>query len=140
MGFWLVLVTSIIVTWPISFIGHRFKLESEYVMFNILQRNFSNFGVKMLVMCPAKSHGSFFFLILFSAGIYLFKVWLKGSQNRYIFFFFYSEVAYICLNIYLFKQPTTSLIYYEYLIFFYENYWPRLASSTKNRKAWDMTK
>ena len=35
-----------------------------------------------------KSSELLFFLILFSAGIYLFKVWLKGSQNGYIFFLF----------------------------------------------------
>ena len=34
-----------------------------------------------------------FFLMLFSAGIYLFRVRLKRSQNGYIFFFFYSQVA-----------------------------------------------
>ena len=35
-----------------------------------------------------KSSEFLFFLILFSAGIYLLKVWLKGSQNGYIFFSF----------------------------------------------------
>ena len=55
MGFWFILVTSIIVTWPSSFSGHRFKLESKDFIFHILQRNFSNFGMKILVRCSAKS-------------------------------------------------------------------------------------
>ena len=93
MGFWFILVTSIIVTWPSSFSGHRFKLESKDFIFHILQRNFSNFGMKILVRCSAKSPEFLFFLILLSSGIYWFKVWLKSSQNGYIFFFFYTQVA-----------------------------------------------
>ena len=45
-----------------------------------------------------KSSEILFFLILFSAGIYLLKVCLKRSQNGNIFFFFYSQVAYNCSN------------------------------------------
>ena len=57
-------------TWPSSFSGHRFKLESEDFIFHILQRNFSNFSIKILVR-------------------------LKGSLNGYIFFFFCSQLAYM---------------------------------------------
>ena len=40
------------------------------------------------------------------------------------------------LQVYLSGQASTSLIYCAYLIFFYENHWPRLASSSKKRETW----
>ena len=35
-------------------------------------------------------------------------------------------------------QDSASLVYYAYLIFFYENHWPHLFSSSKCREAWNM--
>ena len=60
---------------------------------------FSNFRRENTCFVFSKKSSEFLlFLILLSAGIYLFKVWLKRSQNGYIFFFFYSQVAYNCSN------------------------------------------
>ena len=87
-----------------------------------------------------KSSELFFPYFVFSWYILVQSLVKRFPKWVYIFLFFYSEVAYICLNIYLFKQAATSLIYYEYLIFFYKNYWPHLASRSKYRKVWDMTK
>ena len=79
MGF-CILVASIVVIWPSSFSGHRFKLESEK-LFKLRREN-------TCYVFSKKSSELLFFLILFSDGIYLFKVWLKGSQNGYILFLF----------------------------------------------------
>ena len=43
----------------ITFSGHRFKLEAEVFIFDILQRNLPNFGVKILALSFAKSLESF---------------------------------------------------------------------------------
>ena len=53
-------------------------------------------------MFRKRSSELLFFLILFSAGIYLFKVWLKSSQSRYFFLFLFSS------GIYLFKLIKTT--------------------------------
>ena len=101
-------------TWLSSFSGHRFKLESEDFIFHILQRNFSNFSIKILVWCSVRSLQSFyfslfcsqlvytrvqslvkrflkqifFFLFLFSTGIYLFKlIKITGSFSKESIFF-----------------------------------------------------
>ena len=84
----------IVVIWPSSFSGHRFKLESEKLC--KLQRE------NTCYVFSKKPSEVLFFLILFSAGIYLFKVWLKGSQNGYIFFLFIFSSG-----IYLFKLIKT---------------------------------
>ena len=75
------------VTWASWFSGHRFKLEAEDLdldfILHIPQRSFPNFGLKIL-LCFAfskKSSEFLFFLVLFTAGIYLLKDWLKLSQN-----------------------------------------------------------
>ena len=70
MDFWFILVASIIVTWPSLFSGHRFKLESEDFVFHILQRNFSNFGIKILVRCSVRSLQSFYFSLFCSQLVY----------------------------------------------------------------------
>ena len=57
-------------TWPSSFSGHRFKLEPEDFIFHILQRNFSNFGIKIPVRCSVRSLQSFYFSLFCS---HLFK-------------------------------------------------------------------
>ena len=46
LGFYFILVVSIIVTGATSFGGHRFKLEAEDCIFHISQRNLPNFGMK----------------------------------------------------------------------------------------------
>ena len=65
------------------FSGHSFKLEAEDFIFHIPQRRFPNFGLKILLcfVFSKKSSEFLFFLILFSAGIYLLNNWLKRSQN-----------------------------------------------------------
>ena len=46
-----------------------------------------------------KSSGFLWFFILFSCSMWLFKVWLKHSQDAHIFFvFFYFQVACNCSN------------------------------------------
>ena len=86
---WFILVASIVVTWGSWFSGRKYKLEAGDFIFQILQRNFPNVGVKLLALWSAKSIRSIlFFLKLFSVDIYLFKVWLKRSQNEYIFSFY----------------------------------------------------
>ena len=67
---WFILVTSIIVTWVSWFSGHKFKLEVEDFIFHILQRNFPNFGVKILALWSAKSLRSFCFSLCRSQLIY----------------------------------------------------------------------
>ena len=61
LGFWFILLASIFVTWASWFSGHRFKLEAENFIFHILQINFPNFGVKISVLCSARSLRSFYF-------------------------------------------------------------------------------
>ena len=50
MLLWFILVASIVVTWVSWFSRHKFKLEAEDFIFHILQRNFPNFGVKILAL------------------------------------------------------------------------------------------
>ena len=83
------------------FSGHSFKLEAEDFIFYIPQRRFPNFGLKILLcfVFSKKSSEFLFFLILFSAGIYLLKDWLKRSQNgtnrnNKVFFTFRDENSY----------------------------------------------
>ena len=99
MGFWFILVASIVATWSSSYSVHRFEPESEDFIFHILQRNFSNFGMRVLVMWSSEF---LFLLVLFSAGIYLFKVWLKGSKIGYIYIYIYIYFLFSS-GIYLFK-------------------------------------
>ena len=88
LDFCFILVASITVTWEILLSGNRFKSEAKAFISHILQRNFPNFGMKILPLSSAKSLRVFLeFLILLSRGICLSKVWLKHSQNRYIHFF-----------------------------------------------------
>ena len=70
LGFWFILVASIVVTWPSSFSRHMFKMEAEDFGFHILQRNLPNFGEKILVLCSAKSLRSFSFSLFCSQLIY----------------------------------------------------------------------
>ena len=58
------------------FSGHSFKLEAEDFILHIPQRSFPNFGLKILLcfVFSKKSLEFLFFLILFSAGIYLQKI------------------------------------------------------------------
>ena len=51
-----------------------------------------------------KSSEFLFLLVLFSARIYLFEVWLKGFQNGYIYFFLFLFSS----GIYLFKLSKTT--------------------------------
>ena len=60
----------IVVTWPSSFSGHRFKLESEDFIFHILQRNFSNFVIKIPVRCSVRSLQNFYFSLFCSQLVY----------------------------------------------------------------------
>ena len=48
VGSCFILAASINVTWAFSFGENRFKLEAKDFIFNILQRNSPNFGVKIL--------------------------------------------------------------------------------------------
>ena len=67
------------------FCGHRYTKD---FIFHILQRS-SRFGPENTCFVFSKKSSQFlFFFILFSAGIYVLKVWLKGSQNGNIFFLF----------------------------------------------------
>ena len=101
---WFILVASIVATWVSWFSGHAFKLEAEDFIFDILKRIFQNFGVKILALCSAKVFGVFIFSYfvlswyILVQSMKLFKVWLKRSQNGYLFFFFYSQVVYNCSN------------------------------------------
>ena len=70
LGFCFILVASIAVIWPSSFSGYRFKLEAEDFIFHILQRNFPNFDVKILVSCSTKSLRSFYFSLFRSQLVY----------------------------------------------------------------------
>ena len=76
-------LTSGIVTLASWFRRHSFKLETKGFILHIPQRSFPNFGLKILLyfVFSKKSSEFLFFLILFSAGIYLLKDWLKCSQN-----------------------------------------------------------
>ena len=49
--------------------------------FNILQREFPDFDMKVLAFLFHKKSSELFFLILLSCRIYLFKVWLKCSRK-----------------------------------------------------------
>ena len=86
---WFVLVASIVVTWVSWFNGQKFKLEDLDFIFHILQRNFPNFGVKILALCSPKVFEVFIFpyfvLIwyILVQSMELFKVWLKLSENGY---------------------------------------------------------
>ena len=101
---WFILVASIVATWVSWFSGHAFKLEAEDFIFHILKRNFQNFGVKILALCSAKVFRVFIFpyfvlsWYILVQSMKLFKVWLKRSQNGYLFFFFYLQVVYNCSN------------------------------------------
>ena len=84
-----------VVTWASWFSGHRFKLEAKDFIFHNSPEKFSKFGPEKTCFVFSKKSSEFLlWLILFSVGIYLLKVWLKHSQNRKFFFFFYSQVAY----------------------------------------------
>ena len=83
------------------FSGHSFKLKVEDFILHIPQRSFPNFSLNIL-LCFAfskKSSEFLFLLVLFSAGIYLLKDWLKRSQNgtnrnNKLFFTFRDENSY----------------------------------------------
>ena len=63
-------LTSGIVTLASWFSGHRFKLEAGDLIFHLPQRSFPNFGLKILVLCLARSLRRFYFsFFLFLAGI-----------------------------------------------------------------------
>ena len=86
MGFWFILVASIIVTWPSLFSGHRFKLESEDFIFHILQRNFSNFGMKIGVQ--QKVFRAFIFPYFVLSWYILVQSLLERFPKRIYFFSF----------------------------------------------------
>ena len=67
---WFILVASIVVTWVSWFRGHKYKLEAKDFIFHILQRNFPNFGMKILALWSAKSIRSFYFSLCCSQLIY----------------------------------------------------------------------
>ena len=50
--------------------GHRFKLEAEDFIDHILQRSFPNFGLKILILCSARSLRSFYFSLFCSQLVY----------------------------------------------------------------------
>ena len=85
LGF--ILVASIVVTWVSWFSGHKYKLEAKDFIFHILQRNFSNVCENTCFVISKKYSEFLLSFKLFSADIHLFKVWLKCSQNEYIFSF-----------------------------------------------------
>ena len=103
---WFILVTSIVVTcvtWASWFSGHRFKLEAENFTFHILQKNFPNFGMKILFLCSARSLRSFYFSLFCSQLIYtcskhgVVQTLVKTSPKRiHIFSLFFSQAAYHC--------------------------------------------
>ena len=101
---WFILVASIVVTWVSWFSGHRFKLEAKDFFFHIIQRNFANFGVKILVLCSIKSLWSFYFSLFHSQLIYtcskngVVQSLVKTFPKRIYIYFFYSQVAYNCSN------------------------------------------
>ena len=68
------------------FSGHRFKLETQNFIFHILHRNFPNFGMKILVLCSAKSLQSFSFFFFCFLIQSLFKTFPKLI---YVFLFLF---------------------------------------------------
>ena len=73
------------------FSGHRFKLETQNFIFHILHRNFPNFGMKILVLCSAKSLQSFSFFFFCFLIQSLFKTFPKLI---YVFLFlFLSDIS-----------------------------------------------
>ena len=73
------------VTWASWFCGHRYT--KDFIL-HILQRS-SKFGPENTCFVFSKKSSQFlFFFILFSAGTYVLRVWLKGYQNGNIFFLF----------------------------------------------------
>ena len=84
---WFILVASIVVTWVSWFSRHKFKLEAEDFIFHILQRNFPNFGVKILALWLAKSLRSFCFSLCRSQLIYscLVKTFPKRNKSKQFF-------------------------------------------------------
>ena len=87
LGFWFILVASIVVTWPSLFSGYRFKLEAEYLSFIFSKETFQTLARNYLFCVHQKVFRDFIYLILFSPGIYLFKFWLKRSKRVYFFIF-----------------------------------------------------
>ena len=66
---WNVLTSGIcnLVGW---FSGQRFKLEAKDFIFHIPLRSFPNFGLKILVLCSARSLWSFYFSLFCSQLVY----------------------------------------------------------------------
>ena len=100
---WFILIASIVVTWVSWFSRHKFKLEAEDFIFHIIQRNFSNFGEKILALCSAKSLPSYYSLgrsqLVYNCSKYeIVQSLVKTFTKRIFFFFFYSQVAYNCSN------------------------------------------
>ena len=88
-----ILVSSIVVTWASWFSRHRFKLEVEDFIFHILQKNFPNFAMKILLF-SARSLRSFYFSSFRSQLIYtcskhgvVQKLIKKFPKRIYIFSF-----------------------------------------------------
>ena len=96
LGFWFILVAFIVVIWSSLFRTHvqigSWGLYLPYHLKKLSKLWLENTGF----VFSKKSSELLFFLIFFSAGIYFLKVWLKRSQNVYIFFFFHSQGAYNC--------------------------------------------
>ena len=115
---YIVLFTPIVVTWTSWFSRHKFKLEAKDFIFHILQINFPNFGVKMLVLCSAKSLWSFYFplfccQLVCTCSKYEVVQSLVKTFPKQIFFCFYSQVAYNCSN---YKQNKTSIQIFQILL------------------------
>ena len=115
---WFILVASIIVTWVSWSSRHRFKLEDKDFIFHILQRNFANFGVKILALCSPKSLRSFYFSLFRSQLVYtcsmhgVVQSLVKTFPKRiYIFFLFTSGIL-------LFKPIDTTRRAFKFLKFF----------------------
>ena len=81
------------------FSGHSFKLEAEDFILHIPQRSFPNFGLKILVLCSARTLWSFYFSLFCSQLVYTCsKFGYSNPKMKIVFFFFYSQVAYNCSN------------------------------------------
>ena len=82
LGFWFILVASIVVTWP-SLSNWK---PSIYLSYSPKKHSKLWREITCFVFIK-KSSEILFYLILFSPGIYLFKFWLKRSKRVYFFIF-----------------------------------------------------
>ena len=102
LGLGFILVAFITITLASSCKGKQVQIRSREFYLPYSPEKLSKFGMKMLALCSAKSlwnfYVSLFCSIIMWYYVLLFKVWLRRSQNGYIFFFFYSQVVCNCSN------------------------------------------